>query len=420
MGNSASTTDAAAPEAPTDAQVNDLYDALAKVFDEKAVSDGIAILDKEALLMKLRRKFEREVPSAMGCPRIDPDISQCIGQTKLVRINKINAPLQGEVVAKLEFLNPGLSVKDRIARSMIEDAEAKGLITPGVTTIVDVTSGNTGIAYGVVAAAKGYKAILIIPEPYSVERRAMMMALGVEVIVSKKEDSIPGAIKVYQETLDRLGDKGWAPGQFGNPANIAAHTEHTGPEIWEQCGGKVDAFVAGMGTGGTLTGVTQYLRSKNPNLLCIAVEPMEQSLLNGDGPAPHGVQGVSPPFLPDNVQVDLIDEVIRCPTAEAFKTAKELATLEGIACGISAGLNVWAACQLAKRPEMAGKRIVTVLPSAAERYFSTPLYADLVAEAKALPLATFHAETPTDGIAMNTLASLKEKGVKLRPGFHVS
>jgi cysteine synthase A len=247
----------------------------------------------------------------------------------------------------------------------------------------------------------------------------MIMSLGVEVTVSKKEDSIPGAIKVYQETLDKLGDKGWA--QFDNPANIATqHAEHTGPEIWEQCGGKVDAFVAGMGTGCTLMGVTQYLLSKNPNVLCIAVEPMEQSLLNGDAPAPHGIQGISPPFLPDNVQVDLIDEVIRCPTAIAFQTAKELATREGIACGISAGSNVWAACQLAKRPEMAGKRIVTVLPSAAERYFSTPLYADLVAEAKALPLATFNPETPTDGITRNTLASLKEKGVELRPGFHVS
>jgi cysteine synthase A len=413
MGNTSSSP---AGKEPTDNEVTEVFEAIKKVFEEKASN----VEDKELLLMKLRAKLQEEAPSAMGCARIDLDISKSIGQTNLVRINKLFMPRKAEVVAKVEFTNPGLSVKDRIAKSMIEDAEEKGLIKKGETVIVDVTSGNTGIAYGVVAAAKGYKAIQIIPEPYSVERRALMMALGVEVIVTKKEDGIPGAVKVYQETLDRLGDKGWAPSQFDNPANIAAHFNHTGPEIWEQCGGKIDALVAGMGTGGTLSGITRFLRTKNPNFLCVGVEPMEQSLLNGDKPGPHGIQGISPPFLPVNAQVELIDEVVRCATADALQTSRDLAQQEGIACGISAGANVWAACQLAQRPEMAGKRIVTILPSAAERYFSTALYQDVLAKAKALPLATFNPDTPISGIHMLTLASIKEKGTSFRPGFHVS
>jgi cysteine synthase A len=416
MGNS---TSSPAGTAPTEDQVNDVFDAIKKVFDEK--SQGVE--DKDLLLMKLRAKLQQEAPSAMGSPRIDADISQCIGQTNLVRINKLfggASTRQAEVVAKVEFMNPGVSVKDRIALGMIEDAERKGLIEKGKTKIVDLTSGNTGIAYGVVAAAKGYKVVQVIPEPYSVERRALMMALGVEIVVTKKEDGIMGAMKVYQEILDKLGDEGWAPRQFDNPVNIQCHVEHTGPEIWEQCDGKIDALVAGMGTGGTLSGVTQYLRSKNPNFLCVGVEAMEQSLFNGDPPGPHGIQGISPPFLPDNIQAELIDEIIRCPTKEALATSRALAKEEGIACGISAGANVWAACQLAQRPEMAGKRIVTILPSAAERYFSTALYADIMEQAKNVPLATFNPETSVEGVKMHTLASLKEDGLKFRDGFHVT
>lgn len=303
---------------------------------------------------------------------------------------------------------------------MIEVAEKEGKIQPGVHTIVDITSGNTGIAYGMVAAAKGYQAIQIIPEPYSVERRALMMAFGVDVVVTKKEDGIPGAIKVYKETLDRLGDKGFAPRQFDNPANLKAHMEHTGPEIWEQTGGQIDCIVTGMGTGGTISGVTKCLRSKNPNFKAIAVEPMESSLLNGDKPSPHGIQGISPPFLPTNACVDELDEVIRCPTAEAMATAKQLAQKEGIACGISAGANVWSALQVAKRPEMKGKRIVTFLCSQAERYFSTPLYQGLTEEAKTLPLATFDPETNTEGmIDLHSLESHKAAGTVFRPGFKV-
>lgn len=184
------------------------------------------------------------------------------------------------------------SVKDRIAIGMLEDAESKGAVKPGETVIVDVTSGNTGIAWGMVAAARGYRTIQIIPEPYSIERRALMMAYGVEIVVTKKEDGIGGAIKKYLEVLKAQGDKGWSPRQFDNPANIATHYAHTGPEIWEQCGGKVDAIVAGYGTGGTISGVTTYLRGKNPDFKAYCVEPMEQSLLHGDEPGPHGIQGI--------------------------------------------------------------------------------------------------------------------------------
>jgi len=275
----------------------------------------------------------------------------------------------------------------------------------------------------VVAAAKGYDVIQIIPEPYSVERRALMLALGVKVLVSKKSDGLEGAVKIQKETVDRLGpDKSWCSRQFDNPANIQAHFEHTGPEIWEQCGGKIDAIVAGYGTGGSLSGITQFLRSKNPDFRCYAVEPMENALLNGDKPGPHGIQGIGPPFLPGNVRVEEIDEVIRCPTSEAMKTSRALAKEEGIAVGISAGANVWGACQVANRPEMKGKRIVTILPSAAERYMSTPLYESIMEEAKNLPLSSFDPETKMDedmASSMLTFASHKEGGTVFRPGFKV-
>lgn len=401
------------------------------------------INEREMFLMSLRDALQRDFPSAMGSPHIDGTIVDCIGHTRLVRIRcdrlfpslllpqsssgSSPSPLPAaenrsfaDVVAKVEFTNPGLSVKDRIAREMIEAAEADGKIQPGVHTIVDITSGNTGIAYGMVAASRGYRAVQIIPESYSVERRALMMALGVRVVVTKKEDGILGAIKVYNETLVALGDAAYAPRQFDNPANLRAHVEHTGPEIWEQCGGRVDAIVAGMGTGGTLSGVTRFLRSRNPAFLCIAVEPTEQSLLNGDAPGPHGIQGISPSFLPTNARVEEIDEVIRCPTSEAMATARRLAREEGIAVGISAGANVWAACQVAARPEMAGKRIVTILPSAAERYLSTALYESLLEDARNLPMATFDPATPATGIDMYTLESHQKGGTVFRPGFKVT
>ena len=404
----------------------------------KLTFDSLSSNERDLFMMQLRLALHIEFPSAMGPPaRIDDNIVEAIGQSNLVRLNKIplllaaknengdtiTPPTPAEVVAKIEFTNPGGSVKDRIAREMIEDAERNGEIKPGVHTIVDVTSGNTGIGYGVVAASKGYDVIQIIPEPYSVERRALMMALGVKVLVSNKKDGMDGACKIHREVMQKLGpDKSWAPRQFDNPGNIKAHFEHTGPEIWEQCGGKVDAIVAAYGTGGTLSGITSYLRSKNPNFKCIAVEPMEQSLLNGDKPGPHGIQGISPSFLPTNVRVEEIDEVIRCPTSEAMKTARALAKEEGFAVGISAGANAWAASQVANRPEWKGKRIVTIFPSAAERYMSTELYESVRDEATNLPLSTFNPETVIEGqskFEMHSLASHKEAGTVFRPGFKV-
>jgi len=256
-----------------------------------------------------------------------------------------------------------------------------------------------------------------------VERRALMMALGVTVKVSAKAEGFPGALKILRETMDALGpEKSWMPLQFGNPDNIKAHFETTGPEIWEQCGGKIDAIVAGYGTGGTLSGITRFLRSKNPNFRCYAVEPMENSQLNGDAPGPHGIQGIGPPFVPENIKVEEVDEVIRCPTASAMATARALAKSEGIAVGISAGANVWGACQVAARPEMRGKRIVTVLPSAAERYMSTALYKEILEDAKNLPMTSFDPSTvisETVKSTMHTLESYKEAGTVFREGFRV-
>jgi len=398
----------------------------------KATYDGLSEQkDRDAFMMGLRSALHETVPSAMGPPCIEEDIVGCIGKTKLVKLTKIQAVVSetkegdacGEVVAKLEFTNPGLSVKDRIARSMLEEAEREGTVKPGVNTIVDVTSGNTGIGWGVVGAAKGYDVVQVIPEPYSVERRALMMALGVTVKVSAKASSFKGAIKVHTEVMEELGpDKAWVPLQFGNYANIKAHFDHTGPEIWEQCGGKVDAIVAGYGTGGTLSGITKFLRSKNPNFRCYAVEAMENSQLNGDKPGPHGIQGISPPFVPKNLVIEDVDEVIRCSTKKAMETAWALAKSEGIAVGISAGANVWGACQVASRPEMKGKRIVTILPSAAERYLSTNLYKDLMEEAKNLPITNFDPNTQIPESmqnTMHTLESYKNAGTVFREGFRV-
>jgi len=281
------------------------------------------------------------------------------------------------------------------------------------------TSGNTGIAWGMVAATKGYKTIQIIPEGYSVERRALMMALGVEVVVTRKDAKLSDILSKYNELLAKYGENGWTPNQMASPSNPAAHETTTGPEIWEQTQGKVDVLVAAYGTGGTISGISKYLREKNPDLLCIAVEPMEQSILNGDEAADHGVQGTAPPFLPDNVDVGSIDEVVRCSTDNAIKTAHELARHDGIACGISSGSNVWAACQVAKRPEMAGKRIVTLLPSAAERYFSTPLYKDLLEEAKNIKCTEIDKSYGQEGINIRTFKQVKEAGL-LKENFHVT
>lgn len=413
--------DGAPGTAPKSEVVDDIFNAIKTTFDQKADMYSLSGADRQLLNMALRTKLQNEYPSAMGAPRIDNDITGCIGQTKLVRINNTQKEGRvGEVVAKLEYTNPCLSIKDRITIQMLDDAEAKGEIRPGETVIIDITSGNTGIGWGMVAAARGYKTIQIMPEGYSVERRVLMMALGVELIVTSKEDGIDGALCKYNELLSKHGSKGWTPDQMASSANPKAHYLHTGPEIWEQTGGKVDVVVACYGTGGTISGVTNYLREMNPDLVCITVEPKEQSILNGDLAGCHGIQGTAPPFVPENVNVSLIDEVIRCSTDDALNTARDLAQLDGILCGISAGANVWAACQVAKRPEMAGKRIVTVLPSAAERYFSTPLYKPLMEKAQNIEFATIDKKYGQEGINLRTLDSIKEAGTSFRPNFHIT
>jgi cysteine synthase A len=377
--------------------------------------------DDDVVLNKIRKHL---LPTpAMGLPRICPNIIDAIGQTPLVRLCKVTEGIApgAEVLLKLESTNPGFSVKDRIAKSMIEDAESRGIISPDRTTIVDVTSGNTGIGYAMVGAAKGYKVIQVIPEPCSIERRALLLALGCEVVVTAKEVSIKGAVLKTKEILDSLGDKGWFPLQFSNPANPRAHHEHTGPEIFEQCDGKVDAFVAGCGTGGTLTGTSRYLLEKNPDVKVIAVDPDESSVLTGESPGPHAIQGIGPPFIPGVVDMETWDEVVRCPEAAALTMARRLAKEEGILTGISAGANVWAAIQVAKRPESAGKRIITVCPSAAERYLSTPLYCDIMEQARSMEMAQVDMSKEVgDFMTLQTLEDLKKGGLKLKPDFVVT
>lgn len=305
MGNSVSSVDGAPGVKPKSEIVSDIFSALQATFEEKVAQHSLTGAEQQLLMMVLRGKLQQEYSSIMGSPRIDDDITTCIGQTNLVRINNTEKEGRvGEVVAKLEYTNPCLSVKDRIVIQMFNEAEAEGKIKPGETTIIDITSGNTGIAWGMVAAAKGYKTVQIIPEGYSVERRAMMMAFGVEVVVTSNESGISGLFSKYNELLDKT-ENSWSPDQMANSANPNAHYKHTGPEIWEQTGGDVDVLVAAYGTGGTISGLTKYLREMNPDLVCIAVEPMEQSILNGDivtaDSKGHGIQGTAPPFVPDNM-----------------------------------------------------------------------------------------------------------------------
>lgn len=414
--------------APTDSQVGEVFDALVGAYQTRLGEiQRKTNVDEELLLLRLRDKLQDHIHFAMQVSAtVCQNITECIHQTPLVQIKgdhsgdgENDTPLLGEVVAKVEYLSPGFSVKDRIALSMIEDAESRGVIQPGHTTVIDITSGNTGVGLGVVCAAKGYRCVQVIPEPMSIERRAVMLALGVEVIVTATVDGITGAFKKYVEVVQQYGEKGWSPRQIDNPANLQAHIDHTGPEIWEQCGGKVDAVVAAFGTGGTVSGIATYLQQKNPDFRTICVEPMESSMLNGDSPAPHGIQGIGPPFIPDNAKVDLFDEVIRCQTVDALETARSLASREGILCGISAGANIWAALQVARRPEMRGKRIVTVLPSAAERYLTSPLYEPLMQQARNLPLSPIDDSVVISDISFNTLETFRKAG-KIRDGFRVS
>ncbi len=301
---------------------------------------------------------------------------QLIGRTPLLELTHLEKKydLGARILAKLEYFNPAGSVKDRIAKAMIDDAEEKGLLKPG-SVIIEPTSGNTGIGLASVAAARGYRIIIVMPETMSVERRQLMKAYGAELVLTEGAKGMKGAIEKANE-LAREIPGGFVPGQFVNPANPKAHFEHTGPEIYEDTDGKVDYFVAGVGTGGTVTGVGQYLKSKIPSVKVIAVEPATSAVLSTGVAGAHKIQGIGAGFVPDVLDTHVYDEIIPVSNEDAFATGRLIGHSEGVLVGISSGAAVWAAIELAKRPENKGKTIVVLLPDTGDRYLSTPLFAD--------------------------------------------
>ena len=300
-----------------------------------------------------------------------PNIVATIGNTPLVRLNRIAADLPASIYVKAEFFNPLASVKDRIGMAMIEAAEREGRIKPD-TVIVEPTSGNTGIALAFVCAQRGYKLMLTMPETMSIERRVLLRMLGAEIVLTPGAEGMPGAIRRASELIAQYGEKGFMPQQFENPANPEIHRRTTAEEIWAATEGKIDAFVAGVGTGGTITGVSEVIKARKA-IKTFAVEPASSPVLSGGKPGRHRIQGIGAGFVPKNCNMAVIDEVLQVTDDEAFETARQLSLQEGILAGISTGANVWAAMQVAKRPEFAGKMIVTVGCSFVERYLSTPL-----------------------------------------------
>ncbi len=300
-----------------------------------------------------------------------PDILSTVGNTPLIKLNRIASGIEANVYVKCEFFNPLASVKDRIGLAMIEAAERDGQLKPG-GIVVEPTSGNTGIALAFVCASKGYRCILTMPETMSMERRVLLRLLGAEIILTPGGEGMGGAIRRADELVAELGENGFMPNQFENPANPAIHRKTTAEEIWEATGGKIDVFVAGVGTGGTITGVSEVIKSRR-EMLAVAVEPEASPVISGGQPGPHKIQGIGAGFIPGNLNIDIVDEAFKVSNDTAFDTAREVSLTDGLAVGISSGATIWAALEIGKRPEMAGKMIVAVAASPSERYLSTPL-----------------------------------------------
>ena len=308
--------------------------------------------------------------------RVYKSLTELVGKTPLLELSNYNKKhsLEATVIVKLEYYNPAGSVKDRIAKAMIEDAEKKGILKPD-SVIIEPTSGNTGIGLASIAAARGYRLILTMPETMSIERRNLLKAYGAELVLTEGAKGMKGAIAKAQELAAELPNS-FIPGQFDNPANPAIHYATTGPEIWEDTDGDIDIFVAGIGTGGTITGAGEYLKSKNPHLRIVAVEPDDSPVLSEGRAGAHKIQGIGAGFVPKVLNTNIYDEIVRVKNDDAFATGREVARAEGLLVGISSGAALWAATQIAKRPENKGKKVVVVLPDTGERYLSTPLFSE--------------------------------------------